>query len=132
MSITAALAAEQLEERADVLAAPAATDPQHALARGLDNHRGIAMALVDRELIERDDLEAVEVDGPQFAQQASAIDLLDRLPVEPEVPGHVAQRHDLAKSSHRLRQPARHARIGGEPGQPLQLRPAGRTLDPYP
>ena len=54
------------------------------------------MALVERELIERDDLEAVEVDGPQFAQQAGAIDLLDRLPVESEVPGHVAQRHDLA------------------------------------
>jgi len=51
--------AEQFEKRPDVLPAATAADPQHALAQRLDDHGGIAVALLDRKLIERDHRDAV-------------------------------------------------------------------------
>ena len=70
----APLGPQQLEERTDILATPATADPQHALARGLDDHRGVAVALLDRELVEGDDLQTVEIHRSQLALQAVAID----------------------------------------------------------
>jgi len=112
--LVTALRAKQFEERAYILAVPAASDPQHALARGLDDHRGIAVTLLDRELIEHDDPEAVD-DRPEFPLQTREIELLDGLPVEPKVARHVADRHDLTQPAHRLGQAARHARVSIAP-----------------
>jgi hypothetical protein len=52
--------------------APAAADPQHALAGRLDDHGGVAVALLDRELVQGDHLEAVEIDRAERALQRRA------------------------------------------------------------
>ena len=65
--------AEQLEERPDVLAAPAAADPQHALAHRLHDHGGVAVALLDRKLVQRDDPHAVQIDRSQLLLQAGVV-----------------------------------------------------------
>ena len=46
----AAFPPHQLEARPNVLAAPTTPDPQYALAGRLDDHRGVAVPLLDGEL----------------------------------------------------------------------------------
>ncbi|MCY1531841.1 hypothetical protein D9M68_670800 [compost metagenome] len=48
-----ALRAKQLKERPDFLTRAPAPNPEHPLARRLDDDRGIAMALLDSKLVHR-------------------------------------------------------------------------------
>ena len=133
MQPSAALGAEQqFEEGSDVLAAPAPHDPQHALAGGLDDHRGVTVALLDREHVQGDYLDTVEIGRADRPLQSGAIKVLDRLPVEPEVPCDIADGHDPAESSDRLGQPLCHPRVRREPEQSLKLRATARTGHRHP
>jgi hypothetical protein len=120
----AAVGSEQTKERPQILACAAATDPKHALPRRLDHHRDVAVALLDRELIEPKDRDTAEIDRPEPRRQVALVDLLDRLPVEPDVRGDVAQAHHRTQPHHALGQPRRHARVPRQPRQQLELRSA--------
>jgi hypothetical protein len=123
---------QQAKERSQILACAAATDPKHALPRRLDHHRGVAVALLDRELIEPENRDTAEIDRPEPRRQVALVDLLDRLPVEPDVRGHVAQAHHRTQPNHALGQPRRHARVPRQPRQQLELRSAVRACHPQP
>jgi hypothetical protein len=119
--LPAPLRPEQLEERAHDLTASTAADPQHPLARGLDDDGGVAMPFLDGELVHANDLQPIEINGAEFTLQAGKVQILDGLPVQTEEAGHVPDRGHTAQLCHRLAQPARHPRVGLQPAQPLQL-----------
>lgn len=74
MSIAAAFRAELLEERPDCLPAAPAPDPQDLLDARIDNHHGVATALLDGELVRDDHLGAGQVDRPKCRFQIVFVD----------------------------------------------------------
>ncbi len=85
------------------------------------------MALLNRELVHHDLLHAGQVHGTQRPLQVGLVDGFDGLPVQIKPLGHVPDRQHLAQARHALGQPPREPRVGRQPRQVLQLRPAGRT-----
>jgi len=132
LNALAALGAQQLEERSDVLSAAPAADPQHALARRLYDHRRIAVPLLDGELVHADHADSGQINRPELSLQVPAIDLFDRVPSQAVELGHVQQGHDLAHPRHAHGQARGDARIGLEPVEMLELWPAVRTQHPKP
>jgi len=124
--------AQQLEERPDVLPTAPPTDPQHFLAIRLDDHRRVAMALLDGELIHRHDLGVRQVRWADPLGQVGPVDPPERLAVEPVVLGHMLDRQHLAEPRDALGQPPRAPRMAAQPGQLLQLRTAPRAEDATP
>jgi hypothetical protein len=75
---------------------------QKALRHRLDDDGGVAMPLVQRELVKPDDLQPVEVDRPRLPLKAGSVEVRHRLPVEAEEPRHMQDRGDLAQPRDRL------------------------------
>ena len=128
----AAFRAQQLEEWAYLGAAAATPHPQHPLALGVDHHRGVAVALLDRKLIHRDHRHARQVDRPQRSLQVPEVDRLDRLPVQPEPACRLQDRGHRAQPGHALGQSPGHPGVRIQPVQLLQPRTAARACQPQP
>ena len=93
------------------------------------------MALLDRELVHADDLQALQAlqaTRPELPLQVGLVPLPDRLPVELVVPRHVRHRGHLAQPGHRLPQPAGDPHVRAEPAQQRHARTAVRTGHPDP
>ena len=69
------------------------------------------MALADGDLIYRQDAKPVEIRLAVMGFQVLFVDVLDRLPVQLEVPGHIADGHHVAQLVDGRRQPAGHPQI---------------------
>lgn len=69
------------------------------------------MALADGDLIHRQDAKPVEIRLAVMAFQVLFIDVLDRLPVQLEVPSHIADGHHGAQLVDGRRQPASHTQV---------------------
>ena len=106
-------------------------DPQHLPTDRIDHDRGVAMPLVQCELVHRQvpDLRPVRLHHRRT--QPRLVDRLDRVPaqaVEGRYRLHRARPQQLAA---RLGQPVRHPLVAPQPAQPLQPR-AGATIAPQP
>ncbi len=122
--------AQELEERAVILASAAPADPQDLLDDGIDHHRGVAVPLVDGELVHGDHADAGKLNGAERFMQIALVDRLDRIPAEPEERRHLFDRRNRAQPRHALRQALGGPGIAPQPRQPLQLRAAPRTQNP--
>ena len=69
------------------------------------------MALADGDLIHRQDAKPVEIRLAVMGFQVLFVDVLDRLPVQLEVPGHIADGHHAAQLVDGCRQPTGHPQI---------------------
>lgn len=75
------LRAHTLEEGANGLAAPTLTDPQHLLGIGTNRHCGIAMPLVQSELIHDQAADSAQVWCCNVPVETAKVDGLDGVPM---------------------------------------------------
>ena len=109
-------AAQQFEERADILAPAAAPDPQNLLDRGIDDDGGVAMTLVNGELIHGQDGDAAQINGAERIHQVSLVDRLHGIPAQAEERRDMLDRKHLAQPRHALGQTPGDAGISIQPG----------------
>jgi len=129
---TPTLRSQFLKKRPDVLTTPAPTHPKDALGRWVYNHRGVAMSLLNGELIHGDDFDTAEIDWSKGFLQVFSVDLLDGVPSHPHVVSDVLYRQHGAKPHNVLGQPTRDAGIGGQPIELFELRAATGAVHPAP
>lgn len=77
-----AMLTEPLEEWANRLAAFAVANPQHACSLGIHDHRGVAMALVQGELVHHQAPEVAGLDGACLRFQAAFVEGLEGVPMQ--------------------------------------------------
>ncbi|MCY1526058.1 hypothetical protein D9M68_610610 [compost metagenome] len=87
--------AQQLEERAYGLTAVALAHPQYPRAFGIHDDRGVAVALVQSELIHHQTPDIAWLEGPYAGLQAALVDSLDRVPVQSGELADMADRQQL-------------------------------------
>ena len=75
----------------------------------------------DGELIHADHFEPIKIHRPQAALHGDEIQLLDRLPVQPEEGGHVPHGGHAAQLRDGFAPAPRHSGVGIQPVQVLQL-----------
>ncbi len=89
--------AEQHEEGTQVQAASAFADPQNLPRVGVGDHGGVAMALVEGELVDDQAADLAPRYRRQFAYQPRLVHALDGVPRQADQRGHVLDRQQLAK-----------------------------------
>jgi hypothetical protein len=62
------------------------------------------VVLLDRELIEGEDLHSLQINLSQLSAKQPLIDAFHPIPAQAEVLGDMLHRHDLSQSRHRFRQ----------------------------
>jgi len=105
-------------------------DPEHALRLRIDDHRGIAMALLNRELVyhqEAHPCQALSRDRAEPVVQRAQVDLLHRVPVDVKPPRDMPDRQHHSQTGDLLSQARRHALVPVKPGHRLDRRPTART-----
>ena len=90
------------------------------------------MALLDGELVHRQQGHAAQIDGAEPFGQVPLVDGLHRIPAQIEEGRHMLDGENLAQAGHALAQSPGHPGIAVQPGKALQRRPASRTRDPAP
>jgi len=80
----------------------------HPLGDRIDDHRSVAMPLLDGELVHRDHRNPAEIHRAQALAQPPFVDSLHSIPVQIEVLRNVFHRHVLAQTGNRFRQAVRH------------------------
>lgn len=113
--------AQQLEEGVDRLAGTATAEPKHLFAGRINDHRGVAMPLMDGELVHGQKLHSIEVDRAKLALEIALFDGLDRLAVDAVFGGDMLVRGYFAKPRHRLFEAAGQAGMGFEPAEGFKL-----------
>ena len=105
-----------IDKRADILAPAAAPDPQNLLDRGIDDDGGVAMTLVNGELIHGQDGDAAQINGAERIHQVSLVDRLHGIPAQAEERRDMLDRKHLAQPRHALGQTPGDAGISIQPG----------------
>ena len=90
--LPATLRSQQLEEGANSFATIAFANPQHAHPIRVHDHRGVAMPFVQRELVHHQTTDVVGHELAMQSFQATVVNLLDRVPVQPRQLGHMGNR----------------------------------------
>ena len=80
---------ELTEEALDGLLAPVLTHPDEAPGFEVEDRGHVAVALVDTNLVDRQEPEPIVARGADFAEQAPLVYLLDGVPGQAEVLGHL-------------------------------------------
>lgn len=115
----AAIGATGLEERAHRRSAVAFADPQHAHAFGVHHHAGVAVPLVQCELVNHQTSGLTRVEAAVQLSQSSPVDLLDGVPVQARELRNIGDRQQGAQPLHPDPKPARHARACVQPAYRL-------------
>jgi hypothetical protein len=68
--------------RTHIFAGSPATDPEHAFDQRVDNDRRIAVALLNRELVQGNHLHSAEVDRAELLGEMSLVDALYGVPAQ--------------------------------------------------
>jgi hypothetical protein len=87
------------------------------------------MALLDRELVHRQNLKTVKVWRPEALLERGLVEILHGVPAQAVERRDVLDGELLTKPHDTLREPPRHAGVAVEPWQPLNARATARTLN---
>lgn len=120
-AVSLALAQPGVELSHAGLGAVLAAEPDRPLARKVADHDAIAVALADRDLIDADRLRPRPPGAGELGFHVLLLQRLDRLPVEPQLLGHVADRGLPATPADIPGKALRVARVKGQEVQPLAL-----------
>lgn len=77
----------------------------------VQNHRQVAVALADRDLVDGKDAKRVKIRLAIMGLKIKFVDILDGLPIQLKVPGDVGNGHQLAHLVDLHRQPFRHPQV---------------------
>ena len=110
------------EEGPDGLPGAADPDPQDLLAGGVDDDGGVAVALVQGELVDAPHRDVGEVHGLEAGGQGPFVHLLHGMPVDAVEGGPLGHRQHLAEIEDGIGEAPRQALVGVQPVHPLTLR----------
>lgn len=99
--------AEQLEERTDGITTVALGHPERTRALGIHDDRGVAVVLVQGELIHHQVSHIAWLEDPYAGVQAALVDGLDRMPVQSDASADMADRQHLQQGLDPRPQPLR-------------------------
>lgn len=71
--------------------------PEDSPCQVVQNHRQVAMALADGNLVDGQDAKSLVVGSAIWSFQEPLVDGFDRFPIQPQMPGHLSDGHDLAQ-----------------------------------
>ncbi|MNF81410.1 hypothetical protein D3C84_636820 [compost metagenome] len=120
---------EQLEERADRLTAVAVADPQHPRALGIHDHRGVAMAFVQGELVHHQAANITRLEGPDGGFQSTFVELFERMPMQTGEAADMADGQQLQQALEPDAQALSQAGGWLQPVDPLGHPPAAQAID---
>ncbi len=124
-----ALGPEQREKHAKIFSTAPTPHPQHPLGWDLDDGRGVAMAALNRKLVDGDDPNRAQINRSQLAFQRAGVDLLDRVPPDPKPRGDLFDGKHLSEARDRGGQAGRYALIAIEPRDGFDGGATTRTLE---
>jgi len=106
-------------------------EPDRALPDQIGDHDPVGVPLLDRHLVDADDLRPRGAGTPQLLPHVLLLQLLDRVPVQAQFPGDVPDAGGAASPSHVVGEPLRVEGIVGEEGKRLPFHlPAPFAQDP--
>lgn len=123
---------EELEEGLQGQAVPAPCHPEHPLAPGIHNHGRVAVAFLDRELVDRQEVDAGEglaPDRSQRAKEGAIVDLLDDVPAHATLGSHLLQGKNAGQPGDLFSEPGRDPLMLVEPGHRFDGGPTSRAGD---
>jgi len=130
-AVALALAQPGVELRHAGLGPVLTAKPDRPLALQVADDDAVAVALADRDLIDADRLRSWLPGAGELDLHVLLLQRLDRLPVEPQLLGHVADRGLPTTPADIVGKALRVARVAGQEVQPLALhRPAAAALNP--
>ena len=88
--------------------------PDHSPRQVVQDHRQVAMAFLDGDLVDRQDSESLVVGLTILFLQKTLVDDFDRFPIQPQMVGHFLDRHDLAEFVNIASQSFGHSKVGIE------------------
>src|SRR5437867_4021287 len=110
-----------------------AAKPDRALSDEIAHHDAVGVALLDRDFVETEDRRAGRAGAAQLLAHVLRLQGLDRVPIEAQLLGHVADRGGPAAPADVEAKALRVERVGGEELEPFLLhrvaRPAGHAPD---
>ena len=97
--------------------------------RTVDDDRRVTMALLDRELVHREELEAVKVRRSEPVLKRGFVEILHSVPAQPVERCDVLDGELLAKPHDALGESTGDSSVAVQPWQAFQARTASRTLN---
>lgn len=88
--------------------------PDHSPRQVVQDHREVAMAFSDGDLVDGQDSESLGVGLTILFLQKTLVDGFDRFPIQPQVLGHLLEGRDLAELVNIASQSCGHSKVGIE------------------
>src|SRR5437773_7536575 len=98
----------------------------------ITDHDAVCMSLTDRNLVDPNDLGPRRSHPPQLLPHVLFVQLLDRAPVQVQLPSEILDSGGPAPASHKERKACGVKRLGGHPGHLLSLHCAAVPTPPAP
>ncbi|MCY1372634.1 hypothetical protein D9M69_598550 [compost metagenome] len=104
-------------------------DPQHPRALGIHDHRGVAMAFVQGELVHHQAANITRLEGPDGGFQSTFVELFERMPMQTGEAADMADGQQLQQALEPDAQALSQAGGWLQPVDPLGHPPAAQAID---